>query len=166
MKAKFNTRRILFTLIISFLMPLPQAIALELGQPSISVNGSYFWETGLDDIDSQAEVAVSQFGTDVAWPFQLTDRTDLMVKFSANRFQFHWENSDDIAFTNGARPWSRLQSAEADLILKYRFNQRWTGFTGLGMGMGWEILNNGGDTLQKFELDNTPGVELKINYIF
>jgi hypothetical protein len=41
------------------------------------------------------------------------------------------------------------------------------------MGLGWEnemseweILDDNGDTIQRLELDNTPGVELKITYVF
>ena len=138
MNAKFNIRSMLLTLVVVLFIPPQAALAFEFGQPSISARGSYSWKTGLDDIDSDAEVAVSQFGADFTWPFQLSDRIDLMLEVAADRFQFDWENSEDIAFSNGSRPWSRLHSVGADLILKYRFNQRWTGLTGLGLGVGWE----------------------------
>ena len=30
----------------------------------------------------------------------------------------------------------------------------------------WEVMDDDGDSIQTFELDNTPGVELRITYTF
>jgi len=114
------------------------AAAIEFGRPTLSGSVEHISSSDVDEANPQAEVSVTSTIVGMALPTNLTENSDLEVKFSGGLYYFDWSDTERLKFSNGEEPWGDLYSAEFGLAYVYKWNKKWASFLGSGIGAGWE----------------------------
>lgn len=128
--------------ILIFALPLV-AEAIEWGSPSIETTLDYISSADLDESSPTGEVAVTSGGATASVPFQVTEKLSSTFELSGSRIFFDWDNTENLKFSNGRKPWDDFNSARVRLKLTYNWNPQWTSFANVYTAAGWEEeINN------------------------
>lgn len=120
-----------------FALPLP-AEAVELKSPSIEVWVDHISSADVDESSPTGELAVTATTGRASIPFGLTEKLKLTFELSGSRIFFDWDNTEDIAFSNGLKPWDDFTSARLRLKLDYQWNSQWVSFGNVYTSAAWE----------------------------
>ena len=123
--------------ILIFALPLATE-AIEFGSPSIETRIDYISSADEEGSGPSGEVAVTSAGGTASMPFQLADKLNLTFELSGNRIFFDWDNTENLKFSNGRKPWDDFNSARVRLKLNYNWNPQWTSFANVHTAAGWE----------------------------
>ena len=114
------------------------AAAVEFGRPALSGSIEHISSSDVDETNPHAEVSVTSASAGMRLPINLTENSDLEIKFSGGLYYFDWRDTERLKFSNGREPWDDLYSAEFGLAYVYKWNIKWASFLGSGIGAGWE----------------------------
>jgi hypothetical protein len=140
MKVYRRSKKIFWIALIAscfWLHPI-SAAAIEFGRPTLSGSVEHISSSDVDEANPQAEVSVTSTIVGMALPTNLTENSDLEVKFSGGLYYFDWSDTERLKFSKGKEPWDDLYSAEFGLAYVYKWNKKWASFLGSGIGAGWE----------------------------
>jgi hypothetical protein len=121
-----------------FLFHPLSAAAVQFGRPALSGSIEHISSSDVYYTNPQAEVSVTSASAGMRLPINLTENSDLEVKFSGGLYYFDWRDTERLKFSNGREPWDDLYSAEFGLAYVYKWNIKWASFLGSGIGAGWE----------------------------
>ena len=114
------------------------AEAIDFGLPAINGSVEHMSSSDVDESNPQAQVSVTYSAAGMVLPVNLTENSDLKVKFSGGLYYFDWSDTERLKFSNGQEPWDDLYSAEFGLSYVYKWNKKWASVLGSGIGAGWE----------------------------
>jgi hypothetical protein len=136
----FRIDKILFACLATtliFALP-PAAEAIELKSPSIEIWGDHIFSANVDESSPTGKLSVTSTSGRASIPLQLTDKLNLSFELSGSRIFFDWDNTEDIAFSNGLKPWDDFTSARLRLKLNYQWNPQWISFGNAYTSAAWE----------------------------
>ena len=140
MKVFHRNKNIFYVaLIVSGLLIRPMSsTAIDFGLPAVNGSVEHISSSDVDESNPQAQVSITSTVAGMALPINLTENSDLQVKFSGGLYYFDWSDTERLKFSNGQEPWDDLYSAEFSLAYVYKWNKKWASFLGSGIGAGWE----------------------------
>ena len=106
--------------------------------PSIETRIEYISSADEEGSGPSGEVAVTSAGGTASMPFQLAKKLNLTFELSGSRIFFDWDNTENLKFSNGRKPWDDFNSARVRLKFNYNWNPQWTSFANVYTAAGWE----------------------------
>ena len=127
------------SLIVITILAVPLTTeAIELKSPLLEIWGDHISSADVDESSPTGEVAVTSIGSTASIPFQLTEKWHLTFELSGSRIFFDWDNTEDIGFSNGLKPWDDFKSTRVRLKFNYRWDPQWSSFANVYTAAGWE----------------------------
>ena len=112
--------------------------AMELKRPSFEIQVDHISSADVDESSPTGEVTVTSTGGSAEIPFQLTEKLGSALELSGSRISFDWDNTENLKFSNGLKPWDELKFARLRLKFNYKWSPRWNSFANLYTSAGWE----------------------------